>query len=75
MSTPLEPLRFEPFTTSVATAFWVILAKKKLNELKLDDSEILIWGRFLAGQQGKAPRLYLNEESFGPPQEGRSSSL
>lgn len=75
----MEPLRFEAFSTSIAAAFWTVLARKKLNELRLDDSEIPIWGRFSAGQPGKTPRLHLNEESFAapvvPPSGAPSSSL
>lgn len=58
----MSQVRFAPFTTSVAVAFWTLLAKKKLTEWKLDDDKVDIWGYYEAGQRGRNPRFHITEE-------------
>lgn len=61
-----QPLRFEPFTTVVAPAFWTRLAQRKLVELKLDTTPLRIYGFYdAAGRVGGAPvpaRFLISEE-------------
>lgn len=58
---------FEPFTTIIKAEFWSLLARKKLDELRLNDDEIPIWGYYEAGRQGSdlPPIFHLSEESLG----------
>jgi hypothetical protein len=67
MSTQLQ---FEPFITSISITFWKVLAKKKLEELRLDDRSIPIWAMTRLGHVSRnstipsPPRLSLDHDSF-----------
>lgn len=72
-------LKFEPFTTIISPAFWVILSRKKLDELGLYEDEIPIWGYYLGHTVDGASngKFFLNEASWEPFEgpEGIQSSL
>ncbi|PJF17475.1 hypothetical protein PSACC_02724 [Paramicrosporidium saccamoebae] len=55
-------LRFAPFTSAISVSFWTSLARKKINEWKLDDGDLAIWGYYEAGVQNRSPRLHITEE-------------
>lgn len=74
MSSSLQQLKFEPFTTVISPSFWLGLARKKLNTLKLDSSELVIWAYYQAGSPSKGARLYINEESLLPHNEDAQSA-
>lgn len=46
MSAKPDILKFLPFTSSVDVGFWFELAKKKLDELKLDERALPVTGFF-----------------------------
>lgn len=61
-------LRFEQLQSSIDTTFWQTLARIKIDEMKLSDSPIDVYGHFTGGMpHPKAsipPRIYLNNTSF-----------
>lgn len=58
-------LKFQPLSTVIAPAFWMVLGRRKLEHLRLDDEEIPIWGWYMAG----SPRLHITEECLGAEDE------
>lgn len=60
------PLRFVPFNTNISPAFWVTLSRKKLQELKLDNSVLPIWGWHSAGTDARPSPFQITEECFEP---------
>lgn len=46
MASKPDIVKFLPFTSSVDVGFWFELAKKKLDELKLDERELPVTGFF-----------------------------
>jgi ubiquitin-like modifier-activating enzyme ATG7 len=55
-------LKFVPFTTSISVSFWTCLARKKLNDWKLDDAELGIWGYYEAGTRNRPTRFHITED-------------
>lgn len=74
----MPSLKFVPFATSVSLPFWSVLARKKLDTLRLDETELPIWGVYVAGQRGRPPRLSITEECLredcDPGRDGRPLS-
>ncbi len=58
---------FEPFTTIITPEFWSLLSRKKLEELKLNDDYIDVWGYFQLGRHS-APTFHITEDCFTSPQ-------
>lgn len=56
-----QQLKFQPLSTITAPAFWMVLGRRKLEQLRLDDEEIPIWGWYTAGSS----RLHITEECLG----------
>lgn len=65
MAAKPEILKFAPFASSVDVGFWFELAKKKLDELKLDERELPITGFFGLASSAEPPaRFSLEASSF-----------
>lgn len=62
---------FEPFSTIITPEFWSRLSRKKLEELKLKDDFISVWGYFELGRHGteSAPTFHLTEDGLAAPEE------
>lgn len=71
----MSTLKFVPFTTCISLPFWSALARRKLNEWQLDETELPIWGTFVAGQAGRVPRLSITEECLQADAEDVDSSV
>jgi ubiquitin-like modifier-activating enzyme ATG7 len=62
-------LQFEPWSSAVDATFWFELSRKKLNELRLDDSSLSVKGYYVPGfliKNGMTSpsRLFVTSESF-----------
>lgn len=65
MAAKPEILKFAPFASSVDVGFWFELAKKKLDELRLDERELPITGFFGLASSAEPPaRFSLEASSF-----------
>lgn len=65
MASKAEILKFAPFSSSVDVGFWFELAKKKLDELKLDERALPITGFFGLASNAEPPaRFNLDSSSF-----------
>lgn len=65
MAAQTEILKFAPFVSSVDVGFWFELAKKKLDELRLDERELPVIGFFGLASSAEPPaRFSLEAASF-----------
>lgn len=65
MAAKPDILKFAPFNSSVDVGFWFELAKKKLDELKLDERELPVTGFFGLASSAEPPaRFSLEASSF-----------